>query len=93
MGYRVIYRYRVTYRHPQWKITLMEDNLKGRSSQGRVSKTTSMEDTLMEDDRNGRKHQWKTTSIEDNLKVRQPQGKTTSMEDDLNGRQHQWKVI
>ena len=54
-------------RHPQWKTAVKEDNLKGRGSQGRVSKTTSMEDTSMEDDLYGRQHQWKTTSIEDNF--------------------------
>ena len=49
-------------RHHQWKINLMEDNLKGRGSQGSVSKTTSIEDISMEDDLNGRQPQGKRFS-------------------------------
>ena len=52
-----------------------------------------MEDTSMEDDRNGRQHQWKTTSIEDDLNGRRPKWKRTSMEDNLYGRQLLKKVL
>ena len=57
-------------KHPQWKMTSMEDKLKGGKPQWN---TTSMEDNL-----NGRQPQWQTTSMEDGG----PQLNRTSIEDD-----------